>query len=84
MVGSVAEGTRVGLGNELDLMVDFQGWNEEVPFKIRKDDAFHLYATPNSPSWMARFITDRGELMLDAFSLELLRGVDLAVQSIFR
>ena len=44
MVGSVAEGTRIGLGNELDLTLTFAAWTEDaIPFAVRDDDAFHLY-----------------------------------------
>ena len=44
VVGSVAEGTRIGLGNELDLTLTFRSWRgEAIPFAVRDDDAFHLY-----------------------------------------
>ena len=44
MVGSVAEGTRIGLGNELDLTLTFAAWKgDAIPFAVRDDDAFHLY-----------------------------------------
>ena len=39
-VGSVPEGTQVGLGNELDLMMKFDVWeNEEAPFTL---DTCHI------------------------------------------
>ena len=40
----MAEGTRIGLGNELDLTLTFAAWDgDAVPFVVRDDDAFHLY-----------------------------------------
>ena len=42
LVGSVPENTRIGIANELDITIDFQGWNGEVPFKTTKD-AYYLY-----------------------------------------
>ena len=40
----MAEGTRIGLGNELDLTLNFAAWEgDTVPFVVRDDDAFHLY-----------------------------------------
>ena len=44
VVGSAAEGTRIGLGNEVDLTLTFAKWKTgAAPFAVRDDDAFHLY-----------------------------------------
>ena len=44
VVGSVAEGTRIGLGNEVDLTLTFAKWKTgAAPFAVHDDDAFHLY-----------------------------------------
>ena len=49
LVGSTQEGSRLGIGNEIDLTMHFKGWKK--PFKI-KDDAFHLRKADKCPMWM--------------------------------
>ena len=39
LVGSIAEGTRIGFSNELDIMVNFDGWNEQPPFTVDEESA---------------------------------------------
>ena len=41
MVGSVPEGTRIGIGNELDITIEFEGWNENPPL-VAGIDVVHL------------------------------------------
>ena len=41
LVGSMAERTRIGLANELDLGLHFKVWKDNIPFKV-KDDPFSL------------------------------------------
>ena len=31
LVGSIPEGTRIGIGNELDITIDFDGWKDNPP-----------------------------------------------------
>ena len=89
-MGSVAEGTRVGLGNEIDLMVDFLGLRDDVedqrpPFFVRKDDPFHLYVNPERdlPVWMNDYISENGELLLDKFSFDLMEGLQNTIEQIY-
>ena len=42
MVGSVPEGTRIGIGNELDITIEFEGWNSDSPPLVAGIDAIHL------------------------------------------
>ena len=42
LVGSVSEGTRIGLGNELDITIEFEGWNNSPPL-VAGIDAVHLH-----------------------------------------
>ena len=37
VVGSMAEGTRIGLANELDIHLHFKTWIKKPPFKIEED-----------------------------------------------
>ena len=37
VVGSVAEGTRIGIGNEVDVCITFLKWMKEPPFKVDGD-----------------------------------------------
>ena len=41
MVGSVPEGTRIGIGNELDITIEFEGWNDNPPL-VAGIDAVHV------------------------------------------
>ena len=50
VVGSVAEGTRLVLGNEMDLLMEFP--ELKGAFEIRNDDPFHLYSTSKTPSFL--------------------------------
>ena len=59
LVGSVAEGTRIGLGNELDITMKFLAW-EKCPFMKVGDSAFHLLCSRDkAPEWLLRYIQNR-------------------------
>ena len=34
LVGSIPEGTRIGIGNELDITIEFDGWRNNTPFAV--------------------------------------------------
>ena len=71
LVGSVAEGTRIGLGNELDLTVTFDGWDDDQPpFKVDPGDPFHLKATDFIPEWMGPFFDAEGRFHFNKFLAE--------------
>ena len=37
LVGSIPEGTRIGIGNELDITIDFEGWKGNPPLMAGVD-----------------------------------------------
>ena len=84
LVGSVAEGTRIGLGNELDLTVTFDGWDDErPPFKVDPKDPFHLKAADHTPDWMWPFFDSEGRFHLNKFLADFLGAIDSSVAVIF-
>jgi hypothetical protein len=60
LMGSVPEGTRIGLGNETDIMMVFDGF-KEPPFQIVEGDPFHLYATERGtfPEFLEKYLDKR-------------------------
>ncbi len=59
-VGSVVEGTRVLIANELDVNLIFKAWKDRPPFEVRQEDPFHLYETQSCPSWMKEYYDENG------------------------
>ena len=53
LVGSAAEGTRIGLGSEIDLTMRFEGWlqQDEAPFEMFLRNSDHLYKGAQWPKW---------------------------------
>ena len=49
LMGSVPEGTRIGVGNEMDICVQFQGL---PPLHVNVKDPFHVYEPEFLPHWM--------------------------------
>ena len=84
LVGSVAEGTRIGLGNELDLTVTFDGWDDDrPPFKVDPKDPFHLRATDYTPDWMWSFFDSEGRFHFNKFLAGFLGAIDSSIAAIF-
>ncbi len=81
LVGSAAEGTRVGPPNEIDLSMAFEGW-KEAPFKVMADDPFHLYAKAFPAKWMKKYFRGK-KFDFHAFMRDLLHDVRLCVDDIF-
>ena len=71
LVGSMAEGTRVGLANELDISLSFDAWEENrpnnVPFRVKQNDPFSLQRTAGAPSYMAGFFGTSGDFKFHKF-----------------
>ena len=42
LVGSIPEGTRIGIANELDITINFEGWRDNPPL-VANIDGVHLY-----------------------------------------
>jgi hypothetical protein len=82
LIGSVAEGTRIGLGNELDLTVEFEGMDEES-FQIVESDPYHLTAAENVPAWMKKYVNDNEKFVHPAFMCDFLEAVDYCTNTIF-
>ena len=82
----MAEGTRIGLGNELDLTLTFAAWKgEAIPFAVRDDDAFHLYRhSANAQQTVSEYFDESGRFLLLKFKLQLLAAVERAVEELFR
>ena len=82
LVGSIPEGTRIGLGNELDVTIDFDGWRDSPPF-VAGVDANHLIRSASCPEWMSCFFDAKGCFDFHSFMFTLLEGIDTAVQDLF-
>ena len=76
IVGSVAEGTRLGLANELDLSMSFDGWPDGT-FCV-KDDPYFLRKTEKTPSWMVSYFDLSGYFQFNTFKYILLRDIEKA------
>ena len=83
LVGSLAEGTRIGLANEQDLAVKFKALRRNIPFKVDVDDPFALKKASTSPGFMERFF--RGtDFRYHTFMHFFLEAVEKAVDKIFK
>ena len=74
-MGSVAEGTRLNIANEMDICMEFQGLNS-TPFMINQDDPYHIYKTETFPEWMQEYFDLNGYFILHRFKLQLLEAVN--------
>lgn len=82
LVGSTQEGSRIGIGNEVDLTIHFLAWKQCPPFKIIQD-AFHLYKTDTCPQWMDTYFDDSNKFVLEAFICRLCQDVEQALDIIY-
>ena len=80
LMGSVPEGTRIGVGNEMDICVRFQGL---PPLHVNEEDPFHVYKPERLPLWMTSFFDTNGQFLLGIFKLELLQAVDSIMPEVF-
>jgi hypothetical protein len=86
LIGSVVEGTRVGLGNEIDLTVTMQGLTElkRAPFEVVDKDPFHITATAHVPHWMKVYIDEQNKFLYGQFMSDFLVSVNACLAEIFR
>ena len=77
LVGSVSEGTRLGLANELDLTVKFHGWPEGC-FCV-EGGPFALKRTEATPEWMAEYLDSAGSFLYNKFKFDFLKAVEKAL-----
>ena len=83
LVGSAQEGTRIGIGNEIDMTMQFTSWEDCPPFEIALRDAFHLYKSQNCPKWMEIYFNRDGRFNLDKFTYDVCQSVDNCINIIF-
>ena len=81
LVGSMAERTRVGLANELDIGLHFKLWKEHIPFMV-EDDPFSLKKADSCPAEMDKFF-DGKLFKFHSFMAFLLNITEKAVTGIF-
>ena len=82
VVGSVAEGTRLVVGNEMDLLMEFP--EIKGAFEIRNDDPFHLYCTSKTPTFLKQnFFNDREEFQFHKFKAHFLSELDKVLDDIY-
>ena len=80
LVGSVSEGTRLGLANELDLTVKFHGWPEGCfgvdggPFALKRTEA--------TPDWMSDYLDSSGFFLYNKFKYDFLKAVEMALSEV--
>ncbi len=84
LIGSVTEGTKICLGNELDIVVSFEEWKSRPPFRIHPNDPFHLRPSDACPTWLrGRYFDDTEQFELSLFKADFLESVHAAVQVVF-
>ena len=81
LMGSVAEGTRLNIANEMDICMEFEGLKSS-PFKVNQSDPYHVYKTENFPEWMQKYFNLNGCFILHKFKLELLEAVEYVAEQV--
>ena len=81
LMGSVAEGTRLSIANEMDICMEFEGLKGS-PFDINLEDPYHIYQTDLFPEWMQGYFDSNGCFVLHHFKLHLLEAVDLVIREV--
>ena len=82
LVGSAAEGTRVGIGNELDITLSFNHWKERPIFRVG-EDPFHLLGTDNVAGFMMGYFDEERRFRYDRFMRHILEKVESSVSAVF-
>ena len=80
LVGSIQEGSRLGIGNEIDLTIHFKGWKQ--PFVIH-DDAFHLKKAKTCPEWMDSYFDHKDQFLFSLFMENICQAIDDSLNMIF-
>lgn len=82
--GSMEEGTRLGLANELDLGLIFKSLKMEdsIPFKVG-NDPFSLKKSETSPAFLDKYFNDQGEFHFYKFKHFLLEVFSTVIDDIF-
>ena len=82
LVGSTQEGSRIGVGNEIDVTMKFMAWETFPPFEIT-NDAFHLQKSDTCPKWMHIFFNSNGHFCMESFILDVCEAVSTSLDVIF-
>ena len=82
LVGSMAEGTRICLANELDLGLIFHKWKSHTPFRV-DGDPFSLKKANTSPPAMEAYFDGGGKFQFHKFVHFILHGVERTISDIF-
>ena len=83
LMGSIAEGTRMCISNEMDICMEFEGL-EDSPFFIKLGDPYHLYITDSFPDWMRVYFDANDRFLMQTFKLELLKAVNKAISDVLQ
>ena len=81
LMGSVPEGTRLGVANEMDIMIEFEGL-AHTPFGVRLEDPYHLYSTESLAGWMGIYFDSEGHFQLGKFKHDLLKATEYFVSEV--
>jgi hypothetical protein len=88
LMGSIVEGTRIGNGNETDLMLEFEVFKRtksyKPPFKVEEEDPFHLKATKYIPDWMERYLDAKKRFIFHKFMKDLLDAVSSCLDQMYK
>jgi hypothetical protein len=83
LVGSVPEKTRLALGNELDITIEFEAL-KECPFVINKEDSFHLTIAEHAPKWLKKtYLTSDRKFDIVKFMSHLFQAVHSSINIVF-
>ncbi len=82
LVGSSVEGTRVGLGNELDVLVSFSLF-EDNPFSVVLGDPFHIIPNAAIASNLSNVLDSNGCFNFDSFMERFLNAIEWVLGEIF-
>ena len=81
LIGSIPEGTRTAVANEMDLTLEFAGLSH-CPFGTNLDDPYHLYKTELFPEWMSEYFNTSGHFLHGMFRLHLLEAIDRGITEV--
>ena len=83
LVGSMAEGTRVGLANELDLALKFRLWMDQTPFRVYGDPFSLKKNFATLPACVDKFFLGN-VFQYHMFMRFILDAVEIAIGLIFQ
>ena len=81
LMGSVAEGTRLSIANEIDICMEFEGLKSS-PFSINLDDPYHLYKTEYFPGCMKEYFDSKEHFVFQKFKHQLLEAIDCVAMEV--